>query len=213
MNRHIQKPLLSLHEISCQCILFCEATQHGAARLMVSRRRRHQPQTAQSSHLKRGVSLYTLLAAIVVLGVLGSVVVTQFNGDNTKGKAMLAFAENLGQAAKRFHLDTGCYATSAESLYSYSEVADKNSCNQAISREHWHGPYTRPISSDDVRQFGPKSRLSVERNGSRNIYVIAIRDPTPSIRQSTIEACGATEPNSGRCQWDNDGDFFYAYLD
>ena len=45
---------------------------------------------SQKLKTARGISLYTLLAAVVVLGVLGSTLVTQFDGTQTKSAAVMA---------------------------------------------------------------------------------------------------------------------------
>lgn len=104
-------------------------------------------QARTRSYEDAGISLYTLLAAVVVLGVLGSVAVTQFTGDRTKLRSVNEIAQGLLQAAERFHLDTGCYPTNVMALIDYEASEEQNSCGRQIAESRWQGPY---ISSTDT---------------------------------------------------------------
>ncbi len=88
-----------------------------------------------------GISLYTLLAAVVVLGVLGSVLVTQFNGDNTRLASLGTQMRNIGSAVNRFHLDTGCYPTTIGAMMTRESADQHNSCETVLNDTVWHGPY------------------------------------------------------------------------
>lgn len=171
----------------------------------------------QSRSISQGISLYTLLAAVVVLGILASVTVTQFTGSNAKGQAMLAFAENLGRAAKRFHLDTGCYPARISDLYEFSSAKNGGGCQSPLDEHVWHGPYIDPIDSNNTKQFGPRTTLDVDISpgGTRRV---ALRDPSPSVLKAALKACGeknlthGSSAQYGRCREDGDGDFFLRYL-
>lgn len=137
--------------------------------------------TERDRHDGHGISLYTMLAAVVVLGVLGSVVVTQYNGTGSRVTAATALVRNTVQAARRFHLDTGCYATNVTALMSHEAVSTNNTCERSISASRWHGPYIRPArtvprsqgdadSTSDyptlaLPDLGPTAKLAVYNSG------------------------------------------------
>lgn len=94
-----------------------------------------------------GISLYTMLAGVVVLGVLGSVAVTQYDGTSSRVVAATALVRNTAEAAQRFHLDTGCYPTNVTALMSHDAASTNNTCEHAISDARWHGPYINPTAT------------------------------------------------------------------
>lgn len=96
-------------------------------------------------HAASGISLYTLLAAVVVLGVLGSALVTQFTGDNAKLASLAAQMRNIGMAVNRFHLDTGCYPTTIGAMMTRQSADRNNTCETALSDASWQGPYLDPM--------------------------------------------------------------------
>lgn len=125
-----------------------------------------------------GISLYTMLAAVVVLGVLGSVTITQYDGAGSRATAATALVIDTAQAAQRFHLDTGCYATNVTALMSREAASTNNTCEHPIATSRWHGPYiapsrTVPRSQGDpdagaydyptlpVKSLGPTAKLAV----------------------------------------------------
>lgn len=105
---------------------------------------------AAPHHASPGISLYTLLAAVVVLGVLGSVLVTQFTGDNAKLASLGAQMRNIGTAVNRFHLDTGCYPTTIGALMTREAADGNNSCETPLNDVTWQGPYleSKPLTQN-----------------------------------------------------------------
>lgn len=162
-----------------------------------------------------GISLYTLLAAIVVLGVLASVLVTQFTGTDTRATAMLAQAQSIARAAERFHLDTGCRPMSVSSLFDYQASRAHCSCNRQISQTHWHGPYMKelPMRSDlggRVHEFGSAARVAVDRHYGR--LAVRYEGATPEISEKAFELCGgASNDACGLVSIDNPSTFVYYY--
>lgn len=112
-------------------------------------------------HQSIGISLYTLLAAVVVLGVLGSVIVTQFDGNRTRSRAGWELLQTYTQSIHRFHLDTGCWPSNNGPLIDYSLVGGNTSCAQPISPERWHGPYIKLTNG----HLGSNTRYDVPVDG------------------------------------------------
>lgn len=168
---------------------------------------------AQNPRPDHGISLYTLLAAVVVLGVLGSTLVTQFDGTNSKGQALFATAKNIGQAASRYHLDTTCYPSNISALFQYSSSGASNSCGAAIQESKWAGPYIKQYAIDSsgyapIEQYGPGATVSVRYNSGSPEVVF--RNVTGEIRNSVMDACGATNSNNTNCSIVNQN-FVYDY--
>ena len=88
-----------------------------------------------------GISLYTMLAAMVVLGLLTGTTVTYLSGNNSKATALASVLIKAGDAANRFHLDTGCWPENVEALTNRDTTGSNNTCRQPISTNRWHGPY------------------------------------------------------------------------
>lgn len=155
-----------------------------------------------STQGSRGISLYTLLAAVVVLGVLGSTLVTQFNGTQTKSAAVMATTLNVSQAAERYHLDTSCYPESLSALMEYSDGTATNSCGKSISRDAWDGPYVKQFALNadgaaPVEQYGPGATMAVRySNGNA---VIMFNDLTDEIQSKALSIC-QDEKGSENCQ-------------
>lgn len=140
-----------------------------------------------------GVSLYTLLAAVVVLGVLGSVLVTSFRGGHSKGQALWSLTTNVGTAAKRFHLDTGCYATRLDALFSLSAASRYNHCGQTLTESQWHGPYIDQMPMNENGQaplpaFGPNTKLDLQFVSGVDPQIM-LYGLEPPIRSAISDAC------------------------
>ena len=135
--------------------------------------------TSQCEIRNDGVSLYTMLAAVVVLGVLGSVMVTSFTGTSARARAVVSIADAAAQAANRFHADTGCWPTNVMALVEVDE-ASRNTCQRPITAAQWNGPYLekRPVVARKpsnntgypvfaLPDIGPQTRLLVWVDGGR----------------------------------------------
>ena len=147
----------------------------------------------QAWQRRSGISLYTLLAAVVVLGVLGSVLVTSFSGSHSKGQALWALTKNVGAAAKRFHLDTGCYPAQLDALFSLSAANRNNHCGQALPEGQWHGPYIEQMTTNDGGQallpsFGPNTRLDLQFVSGVDPQIM-LYGLEPSIRSAISDVC------------------------
>lgn len=160
-------------------------------------------------HSATGISLYTLLAAVVVLGVLGSVLVTQFTGDKTRASAALALMRNTKQAIQRFHLDTGCWPLDLGGLFNQSIADRDNSCGRALSADRWLGAYMRAPGElktdsnsepDDyyVREFGPEAAIELQhRPGGAQPYAINLWNIDPKLIALIDSQCGpACQPRN-----------------
>lgn len=160
--------------------------------------------TRLSYHTEAGISLYTMLAAVVVLGLLGSVLVTEFNGDNARATTAYALMNNIGGAAMRFQVDTGCYPTRPTALQDYSQ-SSFNSCGRSVNRQNWHGPYLkdRPANDDgelELDDFGPAASLAmtVSTSGRQLEANVVLNDATPQILDRLMDVCGGSESNCAR---------------
>lgn len=116
-----------------------------------------EPRTVARSHPARGISLYTLLAAVVVLGLIGSVLVSRFTGDQSKQQAAGALMRNLGQAVERFHLDTSCYPSRLEALARREDADQYNTCGRPLRDRTWKGPYVNGL------RFNSRGRVITDR--------------------------------------------------
>lgn len=167
-----------------------------------------------------GISLYTMLAAVVVLGVLGSVAVTQYDGTGSRVAAANALVRNTAVAAQRFHLDTGCYATNITALMTSQAASDNNTCDRPISASRWRGPYierrdTVPRSQGDpkasaydyptlpIKSLGPTAKLLV--------YNYHDKRPAVWIGNLPAETYKALEATFPRPLDSNDGVRGYQY--
>lgn len=163
-----------------------------------------------------GISLYTLLAAVVVLGVLGSTIVTQFTGTHSRARAMYDQAKSLAMAAERFHLDTGCRPMSVSALFSYQAARVHSSCNRPVSETQWRGPYTKKFSMRGdlgarVHEFGPSARVAVDRHYFGRL-VVRYEGATPQISRKAFEICGGESNDAcGLVSIDNPSTFIYYY--
>lgn len=149
-----------------------------------------------------GISLYTLLAAVVVLGVLGSVIVTQFDGKNARATAALTLLESVGQASERFHLDTGCYPTNIPALQRLPTKNSETTCERPVGNKQWHGPYTKVFGTTTRRlelsqrcgqyiaDFGTSAAICLNAQGEPYLSNLKNR-----LSDLVMQACG-----SQRCQ-------------
>ena len=152
---------------------------------------------------EHGISLYTMLAAVVVLGVLGSTIVVRFNASDSRATALYALAQNVGQSAKQFHLDSSCYPASIQILSSYSPGSDMVSCSSGIRQNRWDGPYLKDlaVNADNAAalpDYGPAATLSVLMD--QGTPVIRIEGITQSIGEGFGQACpdGACDVSEDR---------------
>ncbi len=170
-----------------------------------------------------GISLYTMLAAVVVLGILASVFITQFNGDNSKGAALWALSSNVAAAAKQFHLHTGCYPTRLSALTDYTSARAYNDCNTAISKSVWDGPYINKMKLDNegraiLSQYGAGVRLNLQsrRFGSSRDPQVRLTGLTESLIASYLAACDLpTRGGRGRpvaCVNNRDGQIDFDFV-
>ena len=153
---------------------------------------------AHAANKALGISLYTLLAAVVVLGVLGSVLVTQFNGAGSKGQATYALLQNVGQAANRFNLDTSCYPATTQALFDSSTTLGDAQCPYQIPEGSWGGPY---IEQAQLGEGGAISKPSITPAAEFAIafddsvtptqYTVVASGLTSAIADKTMSACGS----------------------
>ncbi len=158
---------------------------------------------AQATNKALGISLYTLLAAVVVLGILGSVLVTQFNGAGSKGQAAYALLQNIGQAANRFNLDTGCYPATTQALFDSSTTLGDANCPYAIPEGSWGGPY---IEQAQLGEGGAISKpsitpaaefaISVDDSVDPTQYTVVASGLTSAIADKAMSACGGLDTDA-----------------
>lgn len=158
------------------------------------------PHTDSKEH---GISLYTMLAAVVVLGVLATTIVMRFNASDSRATALFALAQNVGQSAKQFHLDSACYPASIQIMSAYSPGSDMVSCDSGIQQNRWDGPYLKelPVNANSAAalpDYGPAATLSVLMD--QDTPVIRIEGITKSIGEGFRQACpeGACDVNEDR---------------
>ena len=148
-----------------------------------------------------GISLYTMLAAVVVLGLLGAAVASQYDGSNTKSEALMTRMRVMGQAAVRFRDDTGCYPSTAAVLVDFTSDPNANGCGAVMSDDLWYGPYvTAPTAGPNITldSMGAQAELAVDNTprdtGEHNIYTVHV---SPGIVQAAYDQCGGS---TGPCR-------------
>jgi len=146
-----------------------------------------------------GFTLIELLIALVILGLLASVILPNFSGDATKGKVLFSTMSEMGNAMVRMKLDTGCYPTRLDGLFVQSVNTAANSfCGQDMTAE-WKGPYTRPFQ---VNAGGAASLNNISTNVAAQIgsmpggvgtiyYIQAINVPNAIIHEAMMACNGA----------------------
>lgn len=143
-----------------------------------------------------GISLYTMLAAVVVLGILGSVVASQFSGANTKAQVVWSRMQNMALAMKRFHMDTACWPANNAPLLQYELVQGNTSCGDAeIEPSRWDGPYVRY----DQGEFGGRYDMFMPQIGPSviiNVYTdrIIVYYGTEVLIDGIEDLCRASKP-------------------
>lgn len=148
-----------------------------------------------------GISLYTMLAAVVVLGLLGASVASQYDGSNTKSEALMTRMRLVGQAAVRFRDDTGCYPSTAAVLVDFTSNPNANGCGAVLSDDLWYGPYvTTPTAGRNIALdgMGAQAELAMDTTardtGTHNVYTVRV---APSLVQASYDQCGGT---TGPCR-------------
>lgn len=148
-----------------------------------------------------GISLYTMLAAVIVLGLLGASIASQYDGSNTKSEALITRMRMIGQAAVRFRDDTGCYPSTAAVLVDFTSDPNANGCGAVMSDDVWYGPYvTAPTAGSNIMldSMGAQAELALDitprDSGAHNIYTVRV---APSIVQASYDQCGGS---SGPCR-------------
>lgn len=154
-----------------------------------------------------GISLYTMLAAIVVLGILSAILVTSFNGNNSKAQMAYSMMVSVSQALGRFNLDTGCYPGDLKGLISLSDANASNYCNGMNLSNQWGGPYLKnqPVNATGnllVPKLGPNVYMQIKQvtpgnhnvpSGAQSAWAVQLVMLQPSIAKKAEHDCG----NSG----------------
>ena len=165
-------------------------------------------QSLNTRRRQRGITLYSMLAALAVVSILLAIMVTAFSGSNSKAKVLYSMMQSVGQASNRFQLDTSCFPLAASHLFQKPTTAS-NSCGFSVATT-WQGPYmkSQPVSGTaiTVPKIGANTTLSLSSGtylsnaGSGTQYaVVASNVPTP-IAVKAAKACGdngATSSGSG----------------
>ena len=142
-----------------------------------------------------------MLAAVVVLGVMGSVLVTQFTGSGSRAQAALALAENTNRAMHRFHLDTGCWPVRTQALFDKTFADSHNTCDRGLG-DRWQGPYiqsmaTNSVGTASIAAIGPRAILSMQPfnasayAGRQTPIYVKLGGMSSSISQDARERCPA----------------------
>lgn len=156
-----------------------------------------------------GISLYTMLGAVIVLGVLGVALATKFTSSKSRATALYALVQTVGQSATKFHLDSACYPTSIAILSTYSSTDGLVNCSRTLARNVWDGPYLKdfPLDSDGaalIPDYGPDARLAaIVDDGTPFIQIKGLSN---SILDGFIKICPAT-----KCR-ESKGRILYSYV-
>lgn len=156
-----------------------------------------------------GISLYTMLAAIVVLGILSAILVTSFSGNNSKAQMAYSMLVSVGQAEQRFNLDTGCYTTELKGLIDKTTADSNNSCSVPIDNQ-WGGPYLKnePVNASGnimVQKLGPNVVMKIKSisPGSDNVpasaqsaWGLQLTNLQTPIAKKAEQDCGGTGNNT-----------------
>lgn len=153
---------------------------------------------------QRGITLYTMLAALAVVSILTGLMVTAFSGSNSKAKVLYSVMQSVGQAANRFQLDTSCFPLAASHLFQKPTTAS-NSCGFSVATT-WQGPYmkSQPVSGTAIAvpKIGANTTLSLasgtylSKAGSGAQYAVVANNVPTTIAVKAAKACGDTGATS-----------------
>lgn len=180
----------------------------------------------QSIQRQAGISLYTMLAAIVVLGILSAILVSSFSGTNSKGQMAYSLMVSVSQALQRFNLDTGCYPGDLRGLISLSDANASNYCDGMNLTNQWGGPYLKnqPVNSTGnilVPKIGPNVYLQIKQvtPGNHNVpstaksaWGVQLVMLQPAIAKKAAHDCGGAGSKSACSITTNSGTDTLTYV-
>lgn len=159
-----------------------------------------------------GFSLISILAAGIVMIILGATAYGYFSTSGSKSKALLATFRSVSHAAQHFNMSLGTYPLVYGAMVSTSfgdNTAD-NTTGATLTRT-WNGPYAKPkdmgangnlhinsIATGAKIIFVPlqKGASGSVANGLQNQYALEATGIPLNIATQTVNLCNGTQSSS-----------------
>lgn len=161
---------------------------------------------------EKGFTLIEMVIALVIVGLLASLVIFSYDGSKSKAQALVALMEEYGGAMQRIKADGSCYPKKMTGLFDLGEAtgAAGSFCGADLSKQ-WNGPYVKPanataLGSIKLGNIAPEAELSITRtestyNGSATPtykwYIVAYNIPSEITTQALLQCNGSDSANAG----------------
>lgn len=153
---------------------------------------------------QRGFTLVELVIAFVIIGLLVTLAVVQFNPSKSKGQALHALMSEYGHSLQLMKTDTSCYPTRLDALFDKTK-ANTSLCGIDLTPQ-WNGPYANRAQADAsgnilAQNIAPGLALSIVQQAGglgQQYFIRASGVPNDVIAQALI-ACNGSATSTGRC--------------
>lgn len=177
------------------------------ARRLEARRRR--PDRRQG-----GFTLVEIMVVIGILAILSAIVMSTASTDSSKATALFSSMQTTSDSLERMKMDTGCYPTSMQVLWTKANATSSNMYCGQDSTTTWDGPYLKPMpfSSTNLAiqmmSVAPSAMytFSRETGGNNGYYYFLHATNLPTgIVQLALQKCNGSNATSatfstGKCR-------------
>lgn len=97
---------------------------------------------------QRGFTLVEILMVMAVIAVITAMLAIAYNGNDSKGLALVSDAQTLAQGFMRAKQDMGCYPNAPSVLWSGTLATAGNMYCGVDGTQVWDGPYVNALPTD-----------------------------------------------------------------